>query len=115
MDSCETVLQGNFRDGKLHGFVKGISLKEGILSFIGRFQKGRPVGNCWKGNKRILKYNTNSYFWQYQQLYWQQADVISVYIIIHFQRFFLAYRGCMGQWIQKERFLEIITPLSILI
>ena len=74
MDTCETVLQGNFRDGKLHGFVKGISLKEGILSFIGRFQKGRPVGNCWKGNGRIPKYNTNSYF------YWQQVEVIRVYI-----------------------------------
>ena len=62
MDPCETVLQGNFRDGKLHGFVKGISLKEGILSFIGRFQNGRPVGNCWKGNGVVLKFATNLSF-----------------------------------------------------
>ena len=62
MDPCETVLQGNFRDGKLHGFVKGISSNEGILSFIGRFQNGRPVGNCWKGNGVVLKFATNLSF-----------------------------------------------------
>ena len=78
MDPCETVLQGNFRDGKLHGFVKGISLKEGILSFIGRFQNGRPVGNCWKGNGVVLRFTTNL------RLYWQHGKIIIIYLNIQF-------------------------------
>ena len=83
MDPCETVLQGNFRDGKLHGFVKGISLKEGILSFIGRFQMGRPVGNCWKGNGVILKC-TNVL--QTQVLYCQHGKIIIISSPLNFSR-----------------------------
>ena len=49
MDYCETVLHGTFVNGKLHGPVRGLSFKEGQLTFIGRFKRGRPTGNCWKG------------------------------------------------------------------
>ena len=48
-DECETVLHGNFVNGKLHGLVRGLSLKENQLTFIGRFKRGYPTGYCWKG------------------------------------------------------------------
>ena len=50
MDETETVLHGNFVKGKLHGNVRGLTFKEGQLTFIGKFKKGRPsgslAGNC---------------------------------------------------------------------
>ena len=48
MDETETVLHGNFVKGKLHGNVRGLTFKEGQLTFIGKFKNGRPSGKCWK-------------------------------------------------------------------
>ena len=58
MDETETVLHGNFVKGKLHGNVRGLTFKEGQLTFIGKFKNGRPSGKCWKG-KIYLKIYPN--------------------------------------------------------
>ena len=49
MDTFETVLEGNFVNGKLHGLVRGLSFNEKKLTFVGSFHEGQVVGNCWKG------------------------------------------------------------------
>ena len=53
MDNFETVLEGRFVNGKLHGPVRGLAFKEGQLTLVGRFKNGRPIGNFWKGIKHL--------------------------------------------------------------
>ena len=49
IDNYETILEGRFVNGKLHGPVRGFGFKEGLLTLAGRFKNGHPVGNFWKG------------------------------------------------------------------
>ena len=54
MDTYDTVLEGRFVNGKLHGPVRGLSFREGQLTFAGRFKNGSLAGYCWRGIKNHL-------------------------------------------------------------
>ena len=62
LDETETVLHGNFVKGKLHGLVRGMDFKEGRLTFVGKFKRGRPSGKCWKSKIELTAYYNMSSF-----------------------------------------------------